>query len=338
MARKSKTGLPHVKAVTSKGQQYLYFDTGQKDERGKKVYASLPPLKDKTFGGTYAALLGHRTRRAVVEPLLTVKALIMLYQNSPKWRELAQGSRNLYGYYLAELDEMLGMAPANEVTREDVVRMVDRRANMPGAANTLLRTTGALYKWGRDRGHVTNDPCRNISDLKIGEHKPWPDELVAAALVEKDDRVRLAVHLLYYTAQRIGDVMRMQFSDISDGMMFVRQQKTGKELYVPIHRNLAAEIKRHGRQIGPIIVGAEGRPVKQATVRTYIQNWAEAQGHKVVAHGLRKNAVNALLESGCTVAQTAAISGQTLQLVEHYAKARDQKRLAKMAMETWEAQ
>lgn len=44
-----------------------------------------------------------------------------------------------------------------------------------------------------------------------------------------------------------------------------------------------------------------------------------ALGIKTVPHGLRKNAVNALLEAGCTIAEVSAITGQTHQVVEHYA-------------------
>lgn len=337
MARKSKSGLPHVKSVTAKGSEYLYFDTGQKDERGKRIFKPLPAKTDKSFGGVYAALLGHRSRRANVAPALTVKDLIQVYQRSTKWRELSTGSQRLYGIYLMELERMLGMAPAGGVTRDDVVLMVDRRADKPGAANSLLRTTAAMWKWARGRGHVSNDPCRDIDEIKLGEHQPWPDDLIAAALADEDDKVRLAVHLLYFTAQRIGDVLRIKFSDIRDGLLLLTQQKTGKELYVPVHRDLATEIARHGRQLGPIIVGERGKAIQQETLRQTLQTWAAARGHKVVPHGLRKNAVNALLEAGCTVPEAASISGQSLQLVEYYAKKRDQKSLARKAMKRWEA-
>jgi hypothetical protein len=47
---------------------------------------------------------------------------------------------------------------------------------------------------------------------------------------------------------------------------------------------------------------------------------AARRGYKVVPHGLRKNAVNTLLEVGCTVAEVSSITGQSLQMVEHYAK------------------
>jgi hypothetical protein len=55
-----------------------------------------------------------------------------------------------------------------------------------------------------------------------------------------------------------------------------------------------------------------------------------------VPHGLRKNAVNALLEAGCSAAEAASISGQSLQMVEHYAKQRAQARLADAAVLKWQ--
>lgn len=61
-----------------------------------------------------------------------------------------------------------------------------------------------------------------------------------------------------------------------------------------------------------------------------------SHGQSATVHGLRKNAVNTLLEVGCSVAETAAISGQTLQMVEHYAKQRNQSVLASAAVLKWE--
>ncbi|WP_177185178.1 site-specific integrase [Sphingobium sp. YR768] len=322
----------------SKGHRYWYFDTGTSDERGKKIFTRLPDISDKTaFGAAYSAMMGHRTRRANAAAQMTVTAMIGLYRLSQKYTKLAAGSKRIYDIYLGELETMLGMAPADEVTRADIVLLVDKRAKHPAAANMILKISRALFKWARSRGHITADPCSDIELNELGEHQPWPDELLTEALASDDDRIRLAVHLLYYTAQRIGDVVRMKFADIKDGTLFVRQQKTGKELDIPVHALLAAEIGKAGRQIGPIIITARGSAITVSTLRHYVQAWAKERGHDVVPHGLRKNAVNALLEAGCTVAQTAAISGQTLQVVEHYAKLRDQRKLAIRAMSKWEA-
>ena len=56
----------------------------------------------------------------------------------------------------------------------------------------------------------------------------------------------------------------------------------------------------------------------------------------LVFHGLRKSAVVTLLEAGCTTAEVQAITGQSMQMVEHYAKQVSQKKLAASAILKWE--
>jgi len=64
--------------------------------------------------------------------------------------------------------------------------------------------------------------------------------------------------------------------------------------------------------------------------------WRQIGAH-YTWHGLRKNAVNALLEAGCSTAEVSAITGQSLQVVEHYARGRDERALARAAMAKWES-
>jgi integrase len=335
----------HVKRTRAKGRQYLYFRTGQRDQKGREILVKLPSARDPGFGDTYAALLAARSRRdkaraaAVAE--LTVPAFCDLYERSEHFRLLAHGTQRLYGISLAHFRKMLPTAPAAQLERKDIVRLIDARADTPGAANSLLRAINALYKWGRLRGHLENNPCRDIGELSVGEHEPWPEHVVEAALAADSERVRLAVHLLLYTAQRIGDVVQMKWTDIvrdDRGLrrISIRQQKTGRVLLIPLHSALAQELDRHAQSLGYIIAGVQARPLSQKTLRVDLQRFAAGFGAKVVPHGLRKNAVNALLEAGCSAAETAAISGQTLQMVEHYAKARSQRKLGESAILKWQ--
>src|SRR5262249_25426858 len=48
-------------------------------------------------------------------------------------------------------------------------------------------------------------------------------------------RQRLAYDVLLYSAQRVGDAVRMQRSDIHDGVIAIVQQKTGTRVFVPLH-------------------------------------------------------------------------------------------------------
>lgn len=332
----------HVKRVTAKGKVYYYFDTGTTapDKNGnlQKVYVRLPDVRSADFGGKLAAAQAARTKRANSRMMMTVERMATLYQDSREWRALAPTTQDLYAIYLREALRYIGKAPAHDVTQADIETMLDRMAGRIGAANATLRVVGALYAWGRNRSHVSRaaNPTEGVKEIKGGEHYAWPEYVVQAALQSADDRVRLATHLLLYTGQRIGDVMAMRWGDIRDGSIQVRQQKTGKELSIPLHSALAAELQRTPRRGMTIITSRDGKAMTDQTIRRYIKAHGRQFGLQIVPHGLRKNAVIALLEAGCSVAETAAITGQTYGMVEHYAKQINQARMASAAIIKWQ--
>jgi integrase len=335
MRRKSQL---HVKVTQTKGREYCYFRTGKKNAQGREILVPLPPRSDLAgFGAAYASCLAARARRDAAVAELTVPALIDLYERSDKFRRLSAGTKRVYGFALDYIRKMLPTAPAGLLERSDVARLIDGRAEQPGAANTTLRVLNTLYKWGRSRGHVTNDPGRDVGELALGEHEPWPAHILEAGLSAEDDTVRLAVHLLYYLGQRIGDTLHMTGAMIRDDAITITQQKTGRTLTIQIHERLRDELARHDYGLGYIIPGVRpGKPLSQDSLRRRLQDFTATLGAKTVPHGLRKNAVNALLEAGCSVAETAAVSGQSLAMVEHYAKARAQGSLASAAILKWQ--
>ncbi len=324
--------LRYIKVVWAKGREYLYFDTGTRDSQGKPVLKRLPPRGDPAFGDTYHAFCAGRTRRANIEAQLTVPRLIDLYERSPEFRQLAQSTRDTYGVYLKRIAAELNTAPAQLVERRDILALRDKMAKTTGAANGMIRTARALYRWARDREHVSIDPCQGVVLFDSTDHPPWPDDVLTAGLASDDPGIRLPVALLYYTAQRIGDVCAMRWADVREGVLFVRQQKTGKELEIRLHRDLVAQLARTPRRALTILSDSQSRALRPDALRDRLQRFAATQGHKVVPHGLRKNAVNALLEAGCSSAETAAVTGQSLQMVEHYAKQRSGRRLSTAAI------
>lgn len=324
----------YVKRVRSKGNDYLYFDTGKLVE-GKKVYVRLPGLREPGFGGSYAALLGHRHRKAPSE-VLRVPAAIKLYQKNPDYEKLAPSTRKSYEIYLRRFESMMPTAPIAEITRGDIRKLVDSLSATPGAANAFLWSVGALYAWAKKYEHVKDNPCEGISAPKGGEHEPWPEHILRAALASDDRNVRLLTHLLYFTAQRLGDVLNMRWDSISGQTIAVLQQKTNKYLTIPLHNDLKAELEQTPRTSEFIYASPTGKAVHQDTARKALKAFTASQNTPCVPHGLRKNAVITLLEVGCSMGETAAISGQTLRLVEYYAKGRDQTKLAGAAMKRWE--
>jgi integrase len=325
----------YVKRVRSKGREYLYFDTGKVID-GKRLMTRLPPLRSMEFGGSYAALMGHRNRKAK-SVLMTVPILVDLYQRGAAYCALAPSSRKLYDIYLRRLEKDLPTAPVTGITKGDIRTLLDKMAATPGAANAFLRTAGALFSWAADRDHIAKNPCDGIAMMEGGEHEPWPQPVLRAALASDDATVRLLVHLLYYTAQRLGDVLKMTWSDIVDDRVAVYQDKTKKKLSIPLHSALSGELAKQVRTDGPICRTPRGAPLRDDNARKVLKAFSAAAGAPSVPHGLRKNAVIALLEAGCSTAETASVSGQSLQMVELYARQRNQSTLADSALARWES-
>ena len=328
----------YIRKVRAKGKDYYYFNTGR-EAGGKVVWKRLPDINDLSFWPTYGALLGHRNRKPV--SVLTVPKLIDLYQKSPHYKtKLTAGSRSRYDIYLRRFADLMPTAPAAEITRADMRRLVDSMADTPGAANLFLGTCGALFAWASKHEYIGSSPTKGIELLEMGEHEPWPKPVLDAALATDDARVRLLVHLLYYTALRINDVLSLTWANVEGDRLVVRPQKSARrrqELSIKMHESLRAELATVARDGFVIAINpVTGLKWTAAAARKALQEFAAKHGAKVVPHGLRKNAVNALLELGCSVAEPASISGQSLQLVEHYAKGRDQARLSDSAVLKWE--
>ena len=193
-----------------------------------------------------------------------------------------------------------------------------------------------MYQYARGNELTERKPTEGIKPYKLGEHEPWPDDLLAAGLEAEHDRTRLAINLLYYTGQRIGDVVNLRWSDIRNGKIIVTPQKSKrfkKVLQIPVHSALEAILEETPKVGITIIVNHLGQPLTQAdVVRKELKKFAADLGFDAVPHGLRKNAVNSLLEAGCTIAEVASITGQSFKVVEHYARRVNQAVLGEAAI------
>lgn len=329
MARLPK--LKHVKFVRAKGTVYGYFDTGKKDENDKRVYAPLGKHSSVGFMDSYGTMLGHRTRQS--EGLLTVSELADRYEESAEFKQLAASTRKFYRAQLKHVRTHLGKFPINGLKRRHVAEVVNNRlGEQNGTRNGVLAVIGVIYTYARRLELTEARPSSDIKPFGTGEHKPWPVDVLQAGLNAEHDRTRLAINLLYYIGARIGDAVRFRWKDIRGGVLYYTDQKTQQDHEVPVHRNLAAELARTPKQGITIIVNQDGQAMTDQVIRRELKKFAADHGHELVPHGLRKNAVNALLEAGCSVAEVQAITGQSFRMVEHYARRVNRRDLGKAAI------
>lgn len=330
MARLPK--LKYVKFVRSKGEVYGYFDTGKKDASGKRQYARLGKPSSVGFQDSYYVMMGHRSRREQTPN--TVADLADKFEASAEFERLSAGTRKFYHILLKHVREHLGQFPIRDVKRKHVAEVVNNRlGERNGTRNGFLAVYGVLHSYAQSLDLVeTISPTKHLKPFKTGEHEPWPEPILKAGLSAEHDRTRLAISLLYYTGARIGDAVRFRWNDIRDGVISFTQQKTGKSMDVPLHTKLAAELARTPKRGITIITNQDGAAMTDQVIRRELKAFTAKHGAVLVPHGLRKNAVNALLEAGCTDYEVQAITGQSLQMIAHYARKVNTKKLGQAAI------
>jgi integrase len=125
----------------------------------------------------------------------------------------------------------------------------------------------------------------------------------------------------------------MGHQHIKDGGICVRQQKTDREVWIPVHEALVPILAEASANL-TFLLTDQGKPYTAAGFGNWFRDQCRAAGlHGCSAHGLRKAAARRLAEAGCSTHEIAAITGHaSLKEIARYTEAADRKRLAQSAM------
>lgn len=332
----AKLRLKYVNEYVDRwGKVRRYFRKG-----GKQLGALPGEVGSAEFMAAYAAFLAEKPA-LIGKPAMhkdSLAKLIVDYYGSRMFTKLAPSTRQLYRYALDPLSKEHGHRSASAMTAEHAEKIVNKIGEArPGMGNLTRAVMRRVMQFAVKSKVRKDNPMLGIEAFKVGEHHTWTD----AELKKFEDkwrlgtRQRLAYALLLYTGQRVGDVAKMNRADVSEGLIHVVQQKTGAEIWVPIHPELQRAMTAYPAKGLTLAGDANGRPLKRAALSALMRSAIRQAGlpTRCVAHGLRKAAMRRLAEADATVNQIAAVSGhKTLKEVERYTKAADQKRLARTAM------
>lgn len=262
--------------------------------------------------------------------------LVEKYYGSVEFSNLKPRSQAIYRNVLSFHVERDGHRMVNDLTDVKARKIIEEiGATRPGMANLTRSIFVTVFEYAIDSGlrKDKSNPFRRVPAYKLGTRHTWTDAELAA--YEKrwplGTRERLAYAVLFYSAQRVSDAVRLKRGDV----LTLTQQKTGAELTLPIHPALARAIKA-GPSNGIYIIGdAAGRPISSSALTQAISKAVRLAGlpKECVAHGLRKAMLRKLAEFSATTKGIQAVSGhKTLKEVERYTIQANQARLAVIAM------
>jgi integrase len=319
------------------GRQRHYYR-----RNGRRVPLPGRPGSDEFMEAYARALAGESERPALGAARTkagTVNAAVISYVNSAVFQAMAPETKRTRRNILERFRLEHGDKRIALIERRHVERMVAAKAATPSAARNFLNTLRALMQHCLLEGLIQNDPTIGVKRIKIKSdgYYAWSDEDVALFRDKHPlgTRARLALELLAGTALRRGDVVKVGKQHLRNGIVTIRQSKTGGLVTIPVLTELRAAIDAmEATDALTFLSTPRGTPLTPESFTNWFRDMCREAGlERGSAHGLRKFAARRLAEAGCSVHEIAAITGHTtLGEVARYTAAADRKRLAGAAV------
>lgn len=330
------------------------------DRHGKVRYrfrrAGQKPYSFKSRPGCPEFLLEYQACLAgVIAPTIVVgearakpgsfNDLIAGFYRSSLWENITlRSSRATYRGIIERFRAKHGHRMVADLRFIHVDAILAEMAKTPAAANNLRKVLIRLLDFAIKIEMVSRNVVRETEPLKTnpdGWHAWSEDEI---ELFERRHRLgtkaRLAFALLLHTGQRRSDVIRLGPQHVKNGKLTFVQQKTGAEMVIPIHSELAEAIA--ASRVGHLnfLVTAFGKPFTPAGFGNWFRDRCNEAGlPNCSAHGLRKAFTRRLVHAGLTHAQGKALTGHVTDAeFNRYARSANQEHLADAGMANLQSQ
>lgn len=293
--------LPGVHRVKSKGRWYYYawrggpslpdpeVDPRAHRERYEKLTAKGSPNND------------------------TISRLLDDYLKSPRWEDLGAETRRVRMFRLNAIRDRFGTLPLAAITLEHAPQLrglfigwQEGMRKTPRAADDHIEALNVLLGWGEERGRLKANPAKGIRRLYSSNRADviFTEDEIARILAAARPDLRRIVRAALLTGLRAGDLADLRWSDIDDGVIERRTNKSGGRtrtfiVILPAMRAVLAEAahdrpEAHRERV--FLRGAQPWSAKQISdAFDYIVRKLGIEKH---FHDLRGNAATALMAAG----------------------------------------
>jgi integrase len=219
-----------------------------------------------------------------------------------------------------------------DITRGDILKGRDRRAETPAAARHFVMTMRGLFKRAVDQELVRTDATADVKTAmpKVEGFEVWTAEDIAAFEHRWPigTRERVAFDVLLYTGLRRGDAVRVGRPHVRQGAIRLKTEKTGEWVMIVICPELQRTLDAGSCEL-TFIAGARGKPGVKEAFGEWFRKPCHAAGVKKSAHGLRKAAATEAANNSATERELEAMFGwRGGKMASHDTRSADRDRLA----------
>ena len=274
---------------------------------------------------------------------LTLDVLITELANSCTLNKATAGAltwwKDNYGHELCILLDKTTIRDALKSLSEGQARRgngkgkskVTTRQRTNATINRYKASLSAAFEYGREHYDLPGNPCREIKALPVSRGRiRWLDgdektALLKACKASDWDKLYLLVTMAVTTGARLGELMRLKWSDIdfTSRRAYVYQTKNGEPRVLPLTESIVTQLQALTRPIDSqmLLFPSLRKPGKPFEFR---KHWIKAVEKSGVTnfrfHDLRHTCASYLAQNGATLLQIAEILGhKQLEVTKRYA-------------------
>lgn len=283
----------------------------------------------------------------------TLGALIKAYRESAAFQtDIKRVTRNGYQRvfdYLKPIED----TPLTRFTSPFIVKLRDKALHKHKRhfANYLKTVLALLFEWGKERGHMKENPAKGIRGLRRPKGQPkqnrrWSDAEREAVLAAMPSHMLPAIGLMMFTGLGPEDTLSLPKTAYRDGKISTARSKTEQGVLWPVIaplRDILDDAPAHDAIT--LCANSKGKPWTGSGFRS---SWATLRGKLekqgkvqpgLTLYGMRHTVAAILREAGIDLRQIADALGQKTEVMaQHYSSEADLSRTMKDVAETFETE
>jgi len=160
-------------------------------------------------------------------------------------KKVSKNTASAYKKIAARLKIMLAEFEPQQVKPKHIAAIKIKLADTPNMCNRFLSVLHIIFSYALEWELVEHNPCTGIRKYKEQSRTRYVthDEF-NALLNHMPERMHNLFTLVYLTGQRIGDVLKLHESNITENGIAFAQQKTKTKMLIPITSDIADVLAR----------------------------------------------------------------------------------------------
>lgn len=257
----------------------------------------------------------------------TLAGLMREFEQTSKWRKLAESTRSEYRRVFKFWEEKYGTCPhvaiEDKAFRRDVLKWHDQfSADKPREADNRVTILARILSWAAKDGPIKVNVLDGFDRAYQGDRSEmiWLPEHVEAFMAVASPEMQLALALALHTGQRQGDLLRLAWGNYDGTRISLRQGKSrrgelqGRQVNIRCTKALKETLDGLQKRSTLILTTKTGRAFQK---RYFAQLWEETCKEAGITdlhfHDIRGTTVTMLFQAGCSLGEIVAVTGHSLR-------------------------